>query len=84
MSTAAALSALAAVSAGQWSLLTTAQAAAAGVSRVQLTRLTQQSHLERLVHGVYRNAGSAAGEFDDLRAAWLSTDPTRTAAERLS
>jgi hypothetical protein len=84
MSTAAALSALAAVSAGQWSLLTTAQAAAAGVSRVQLTRLTQQSHLERLVHGVYRNAGSAPGEFDDLRAAWLSTDPTRTAAKRLS
>ncbi|NQX06041.1 type IV toxin-antitoxin system AbiEi family antitoxin domain-containing protein [Rathayibacter sp. VKM Ac-2856] len=84
MSTATALSSLAAVSAGQWSMLTSAQAVAVGVSRVQLTRLTQQGHLERLVHGVYRNAASAPAEFDGLRAAWLSTDPTRTAAERIA
>ncbi|PPH53123.1 type IV toxin-antitoxin system AbiEi family antitoxin domain-containing protein [Rathayibacter sp. AY1E2] len=84
MSTPVALAALAAVSAGQWGMLTTAQAAAVSVSRVQLTRLTQQGHLERLVHGVYRDAGSASGEFDDVRAAWLSTDPKRTAAERVA
>jgi len=65
-------------------MVTTAQASARGVSRVQLARLAESEHLERLAHGVYKDAGSPPDEFDDVRAAWLSTDPKRTAEERLN
>lgn len=74
---------LAELSASQWGLLTTAQAAARGVSRVQLARLTDAGGLVRIVHGVYRDAGAPSDEFEELRAAWLSTEPSRLAEERL-
>lgn len=64
-------------------MLTTAQAATTGVTRLQLGRLAAEGNLERLAHGVYRNAGSPPTEFDDIRAAWLSTDPAETAERRL-
>jgi hypothetical protein len=69
---------------GQWGLLTTAQAKAAGVSRVQLARLAQEGELERMAHGVYATPEAAAAPISETRALWLSLDPSRTAEERLA
>ena len=74
---------LAELSASQWGMVTTAQAAAHGVGRLDLSRLAKAGHLERLAHGVYRAAGAPADEFESLRAAWLAADPSRTAEARL-
>lgn len=74
---------LAELSASQWGMVTTAQAAAHGVKRLDLSRLTKAGHLERLAHGVYRDAGAPADEFESLRAAWLAADPSHTAEARL-
>jgi predicted transcriptional regulator of viral defense system len=68
---------------GQWGLLTAAQARAAGVSRVQLTRLAEAEVLVRLAHGVYVLRGAASMDHLELRAAWLGLDPERMAADRL-
>lgn len=84
MTALASLGALAGISAAQWGLVTTAQANEIGVSRVQLTRLAQQGLIERLCHGVYRDAHTPEGEWDSLRAAWLSTAPRHTAEKRLA
>jgi predicted transcriptional regulator of viral defense system len=83
MKTHAALLAVAGVTVGQWGMVTTAQAGALGVSRLVLSRLAEAGHLERLAHGVYKDAGVPTDQYDDLRAAWLSTDPTRLAEHRL-
>ncbi|MBH0129984.1 type IV toxin-antitoxin system AbiEi family antitoxin domain-containing protein [Salinibacterium sp. NK8237] len=83
MNTPDALRALAAISSGQWGMVTTAQARSIHVSRVQMARLTDDGHLERLAHGVYRDAGSPPHEFDDIRAAWLSLEPNRLAEDRI-
>ncbi|GAA1995482.1 hypothetical protein GCM10009718_36850 [Isoptericola halotolerans] len=45
--------AVARIAAGQWGLLTTAQATAAGVSRMMLSRMAEWGELERVMHGVY-------------------------------
>lgn len=74
---------LAELSASQWGMVTTAQAAAHGVQRLDLSRLTKAGHLERLAHGVYRDAGAPSDEFESLRAAWLAADPSHTAEARL-
>ena len=79
-----ALRRLAEVTAYQWGMVTTAQARAHGVSRLDLSRLSRDGHLTRLAHGVYMNAGTPSGEVDDLRAAWLSANPTRSAEARIS
>ncbi|MEI2699982.1 MAG: type IV toxin-antitoxin system AbiEi family antitoxin domain-containing protein [Microthrixaceae bacterium] len=71
------------LSASQWGMVTTAQAAAHGVPRLDLSRLCQSGHLERLAHGVYRNAGAPSEEFESLRATWLAADPSHTAEQRL-
>ncbi|MDF0512492.1 type IV toxin-antitoxin system AbiEi family antitoxin domain-containing protein [Agromyces sp. H3Y2-19a] len=78
-----ALRVLANVSESQWGMVTSAQAGARGVSHMNLTRLTESGDLIRLSHGVYRDAGAPADRHEDLRAAWLATDPTRLAYERL-
>ena len=70
------------LAAGQWGLLTTAQAARDGVTRLQLARLANAGVLERLGRGIYVTT-SSADEHVSLRAAWLSLDPARTAEERL-
>src|SRR5450756_2621248 len=70
------------LAAGQWGLLTTAQAAREGITRLQLARLADAGVLERLGRGVYATT-STADEHLSLRAAWLALDPARTAAERL-
>lgn len=78
-----ALRVLAELSAPQWGMVTTAQAAVHGVQRLELSRLSKAGHLERLTHGVYRNAGAPSDEFERVRAAWLAADPSRTAEQRL-
>ena len=75
---------LAEVSESQWGLVTSAQANARGVSHMNLTRLVDSGDLIRLSHGVYRDAGAPGGEHDNLRAAWLASEPTRVAWERLN
>src|SRR5665647_620859 len=70
------------LAAGQWGLLTTAQAAREGITRLQLARLADAGVLERLGRGVYATT-SSADEHLSLRAAWLALDPARTAEERL-
>lgn len=73
-----------ALAATQWGLLTSAQAAAVGISRPQLARLTDRGVLERLTHGVYAATALGYEPHRDLRAAWLALDPARGAEERLA
>ncbi|WP_020387111.1 type IV toxin-antitoxin system AbiEi family antitoxin domain-containing protein [Kribbella catacumbae] len=68
----------------QWGLVTTAQAAAVGVSGPTMARLARDEVLRRLEHGVYKVNGSGYDPRDDLRAAWLLLDPKRTASQRIS
>lgn len=79
-----ALRVLAGVTEPQWGMVTSAQALARGVSHMNLTRLTDSGDLVRLAHGIYRDAGAPSTEHEELRAAWLATDPTRLAYERLT
>lgn len=74
---------LAEVTAYQWGMVTSAQASMYGVTRLDLSRLAADGLLERLAHGVYKDAGSPGDQFEDMRAAWLSTDPKRLAYERI-
>ena len=78
-----ALRVLAEVTAYQWGMVTSAQASMYGVTRLDLSRLAADGLLERLAHGVYKDAGSPGDQFEDMRAAWLSTDPKRLAHERM-
>lgn len=78
-----ALRVLAEVTAYQWGMVTAAQASAQGVSRLNLSRLTEGGHLNRLAHGVYKDSGSPSDQFEDLRAAWLSTEPKVMGEARL-
>lgn len=66
---------LAEVTAYQWGMVTSAQASMHGITRLDLSRLAADGQLERVAHGVYKDAGAPAGPYDDLKAAWLSTDP---------
>ena len=70
------------LAAGQWGLFTTAQARVRGVSRANLSHREQGGRLERLAHGVYRLGGVPVAPLDDLRAAWMSTEPIVLAWER--
>ncbi len=74
---------LAEMSASQWGMVTSAQAAMRGVTRLDLSRLTEAGDLVRLAHGVYKDAGAPSGSHLDVRAAWLSSDPARLASDRL-
>lgn len=78
-----ALRVLAGVSESQWGMVTSAQAGARGVSHMNLTRLTESGDLIRLSHGVYKDAGAPGGQHEELRAAWLATEPAKLAYERL-
>jgi predicted transcriptional regulator of viral defense system len=77
-----ALRILAELTSYQWGMVTSAQASMRGITRLDLSRLAEAGHLTRLAHGVYMDAGAPGGDFDDLRAAWLSTEPRRLAYER--
>ena len=78
-----ALRELADMSASQWGMVTSAQAATRGVTRLDLSRLSESGDLVRLAHGVYKDAGAPSGAHLDVRAAWLSSDPARLASDRL-
>jgi predicted transcriptional regulator of viral defense system len=71
------------LTAGQWGMLTTAQATARGISRLQLSRLAEDGQLERVGHGIYRDTGAPPERFDGIKAAWLSVNPKLTAQERM-
>lgn len=70
-----ALRVLVEVTAYQWGMVTSAQAITHDITRLDLSRLAAAGHLNRLAHGVYMDAGAPSSLFDDLRAAWLSTEP---------
>jgi len=78
-----ALGVLAGLSSAQWGLFTSSQAAARGVSRLDLSRLAEAGLLERVTHGVYRDAGTAGDEFEGLRSAWLAIVPKVDASARM-
>lgn len=68
--------------ASQWGLITTAQAQAYGVSRVTLGRLREAGMVHPLRRGVYALPSSGQGPLQDLRAAWLATNPAVLAEDR--
>lgn len=68
----------------QWGLVTTAQARGAGVSRVALGRLAGRGSVRRVRHGVYALPSAGFGPLQDVRAAWLATDPARGAEQRVA
>lgn len=78
-----ALRVLAEVTAYQWGMVTSAQASIHGITRLDLSRLAADGQLERVAHGVYKDAGAPAGPHDDLKAAWLSTDPKTMGEARI-
>lgn len=78
-----ALRVLAEVTAYQWGMVTSAQASMHGITRLDLSRLAADGQLERVAHGVYKDAGAPAGRHDDLQAAWLSTDPKAMGEARI-
>lgn len=67
----------------QWGLLTTTQAEAEGVSRLQLARLADAGVIERVDRGIY-GIPAAMDERTELRAAWLSLEPKVAAEARLA
>lgn len=71
------------LAASQWGLVTSAQALAAGVDRMALSRLEKSGLLVRLRRGVFRLRAVPAAKEDDIRAAWLSLMPSKTVDARL-
>lgn len=63
------------IAASQRGLLTSAQAVSAGVGRMELSRLAENGHLERVARGVYRASGAPSVREERVWAAWLSLDP---------
>ncbi|WP_454229495.1 nucleotidyl transferase AbiEii/AbiGii toxin family protein [Propioniciclava flava] len=73
---------LIAMSAPQWGLVTTAQARILGLEAYDLVHLAERGLIRRVRHGVYATPITPADQLEDIRAQWLATDPTRTAAQR--
>lgn len=82
MSRSHALTALSDIAAGQWGLVTTAQARRFGVSTNDLSRLHAIHVLRRIRHGVYALVGAPASSLEAVRAEWLATEPLHSLAER--
>jgi hypothetical protein len=77
-----ALSRLASIAEDQWGLVTRRQAERAGVPPATLQRMTSSGALDRVVHGVYRLAGTPPSGDLGLRAAWLQLAPEVPAWDR--
>src|ERR1700749_1187574 len=62
---------------GQWGMVTSAQAVEAGVSYMQLKRMTEAGLLEKAGQGVYLMIGgqAAAARHRAVKGAWLRMDP---------
>lgn len=67
----------------QFGLFTTAQANKLGVGRSKLHSLVQKNELRPVRRGVYAFDIFAPDTHEELRAAWISLDPSKTVAERL-
>lgn len=69
---------------GQWGMVTSAQATAAGVNYMQLKRMTEAGLLERIGTGVYLMIGgqASAARGQAVKVAWLRLDPAVAAWER--
>ncbi len=78
------MSELESLAASQWGMFTTAQAQQLGVRRNQVSRMVDALRVEPMCYGVYRFTMGAESVQADVKAAWLSVFPQRTAAERLS
>jgi predicted transcriptional regulator of viral defense system len=65
-------------------MLTAAQATGQGIARSTLLRREQSGALERVRSGVYRLVGAPVSRLDDIRAAWLASEPGVQAWERLA
>lgn len=63
---------LGAIAERRWGLFTSSQAVAAGITYKQLTRLTANGVVERVIHGVYRVVGAPAVEHELTCAVWLA------------
>lgn len=77
------ISVLMELASSQWGMFTTAQAASEGVSRVQLGRMSSDGRIEPMARGTYRFASAGDTEYAELKAAWLSLLPSKTAYDRL-
>lgn len=75
---------LAEIAADQWGLVTAAQARRVGITAQNMSQMAKAGDLVRLAHGIYRLAGNPIDRHEDLRAAWLALDPSRTAADRIT
>ncbi|MFI6448486.1 type IV toxin-antitoxin system AbiEi family antitoxin domain-containing protein [Kitasatospora sp. NPDC050543] len=77
-----ALQVLGEIAADQWGLITTAQAAEAGVGKMTLSRLAAAGLLSRIGYGVYGIVVAGQPSHLEIRAAWLRLDPGRAAWQR--
>ena len=67
----------------QYGLITSAQVDVRGVSRATLHRKVRQGYVQQVRRGVYVLSSARWDIHRDLRAAWLSLDPKKSAGERL-
>lgn len=67
----------------QWGLVTAAQAHSLGIERLWLSRMSVRGILQRIRHGVYALPSAKYDRLQDLRAAWLATDASVAAEDRL-
>ena len=72
------------LAASQWGMFTTAQAQQLGVQRNQISRMVDALRIEPTCYGVYRFIAGDEPSFSDLKAAWLSVFPKKTATVRFS
>lgn len=68
----------------QWGMFTTAQAQQGNVSRQHIAQLLKRGQIERASSGVYRFTSAPSTSSDDIKAAWLSTNPKKFAHERIA
>ncbi|MEV3870011.1 type IV toxin-antitoxin system AbiEi family antitoxin domain-containing protein [Streptomyces sp. NPDC049906] len=76
------LATLAGAAAGQWGLVTAAQAKELGLNAVQLLRLTEAGLLENVGRGVYLLTAGGTPQHLETKVAWLRLDPKRFAWDR--
>ncbi|QGU08748.1 hypothetical protein COCCU_14290 (plasmid) [Corynebacterium occultum] len=67
----------------QWGLITSAQARDLGVDRLWLSRMRARGRLQRIRHGVYAVPSARFGPWQDLQAAWLATEASSPAENRV-
>lgn len=67
----------------QHGLFTSAQAVNLGVNRAMITRKKQQGAIEQIRYGVYALASAPSDPHQEIRAAWLSLEPSQTAVQRI-